>query len=42
MSLAGEISIEECTSFFERITGKVHVDMLRPSWLIFAVGRDTP
>jgi len=36
MSLAGDISIEECTSFFERITGKVHVDMLRPSWLIFA------
>lgn len=36
MSLAGEVSIEECTSFFERITGKVHIDMLRPSWLIFA------
>lgn len=36
MSLAGNVSIEECTSFFERITGKVHVDMLRPSWLIFA------
>jgi sugar transferase (PEP-CTERM system associated) len=36
MSLAGEVSIEECTSFFERITGQVHVDMLRPSWLIFA------
>ena len=36
MSLAGDVSIEECTSFFERITGKVHVDMLRPSWLIFA------
>ena len=36
MSLAGEVAIEECTSFFERITGKVHVDMLRPSWLIFA------
>jgi sugar transferase (PEP-CTERM system associated) len=36
MSLAGDVSIEECTSFFERITGKVHIDMLRPSWLIFA------
>jgi len=35
MSLAGNVSIEECTSFFERITGKVHVDMLRPSWVIF-------
>lgn len=42
MSLAGDVSIEECTSFFERITGKVHVDMLRPSWLIFAgKGRDS-
>lgn len=43
MSLAGDVSIEECTSFFERITGKVHVDMLRPSWLIFAGRRrDSP
>ncbi len=36
MSLAGNVNIEECTSFFERVTGQVHVDMLRPSWLIFA------
>ena len=43
MSLAGEVSIEECTSFFERITGKVHVEMLRPSWLIYASRRrDSP
>jgi sugar transferase (PEP-CTERM system associated) len=43
MSLAGEVSIEECTSFFERITGKVHVEMLRPSWLIYAGRRrDSP
>ena len=43
MSLAGDVLIEECTSFFERITGKVHVDMLRPSWLIFAGRRkDSP
>lgn len=35
MSLAGDVSIEECTSFFERVTGKVHLDLLRPSWLIF-------
>ena len=42
MSLAGDVSIEECTSFFERVTGQVHLDMLRPSWLIFAGrGRDT-
>ena len=36
MSLAGDVDIEECTSFFERITGKVNIEMLRPSWLIFA------
>ena len=36
MSLAGDVNIEECTSFFERVTGQVHIDMLRPSWLIFA------
>lgn len=36
MSLAGDVSIEECTSFFERVTGRVHLDLLRPSWLIFA------
>ena len=36
MSLAGDVAIEECTSFFERVTGQVHLDMLRPSWLIFA------
>ncbi len=42
MSLSGEVSIEECTSFFERVTGKVHIEMLRPSWLIFAGrGRET-
>ncbi len=39
MSLAGDVTIEECTSFFERITGKVNIDMVRPSWLIFA-GRE--
>ena len=36
MSLAGNVNIEECTSFFERVTGQVNIDMLRPSWLIFA------
>ncbi len=35
MSLAGNVNIEECTSFFERVTGQVHLDMVRPSWLIF-------
>ena len=42
MSLAGDVTIEECTSFFERVTGQVHIDMLRPSWLIFdGRGRET-
>ena len=42
MSLAGNVCIEECTSFFERVTGQVNIEMLRPSWLIFAGrGRDT-
>ncbi len=35
MSLAGNVDIEECTSFFERVTGQVNLEMLRPSWLIF-------
>ena len=39
MSLAGNVSIEECTSFFERLTGQVNLEMVRPSWLIFA-GRE--
>jgi sugar transferase (PEP-CTERM system associated) len=39
MSLAGDVNIEECASFFERVTGQVHLDMLRPSWLIFG-GRE--
>lgn len=43
MSLAGDVTIEECSSFIERMTGRVHLEMLRPSWLIFAgPGRETP
>lgn len=38
MSLTNNVYIEECTSFFERLTGKVHLDLLRPSWLIFNGG----
>jgi sugar transferase (PEP-CTERM system associated) len=42
MSLAGNVCIEECTPFFERVTGQVNIEMLRPSWLIFdGRGRDT-
>jgi sugar transferase (PEP-CTERM system associated) len=36
LSLSGHVSIEECASFYERVTGRVHLEMLRPSWLIFS------
>ncbi|MBA3766782.1 MAG: TIGR03013 family PEP-CTERM/XrtA system glycosyltransferase, partial [Acidobacteria bacterium] len=36
LSLSGNVSIEECASFYERLTGRVHLDMIRPSWLIFS------
>jgi sugar transferase (PEP-CTERM system associated) len=36
LSLSGHVSIEECASFYERVTGRVHLDMVRPSWLIFS------
>ncbi len=32
------IKIDHGLSFFERLTGKVHVDALKPSWLIFSEG----
>ncbi len=35
MSLAGDVCIEESTTFFERLTGQVQLEMVRPSWLIF-------
>ncbi|MGH9820472.1 MAG: TIGR03013 family XrtA/PEP-CTERM system glycosyltransferase [Pyrinomonadaceae bacterium] len=37
LRLAGSSIIEESTSFFERVTGSVHLDYLRPSWLIFSM-----
>lgn len=36
LSLSGDVVIEECASFYERLTGRVSLDMLRPSWLIFS------
>lgn len=36
LSLGGKISIEEGASFYERITGRVSLNMIRPSWLIFS------
>ena len=35
LSLAGDVSIEEGASFYERVTGRVSLNMIRPSWLIF-------
>jgi sugar transferase (PEP-CTERM system associated) len=34
--LGGQVIIDECSSFYERMCGKVHLDMVRPSWLIFS------
>jgi sugar transferase (PEP-CTERM system associated) len=36
--LQGQAAIEEGTSLYERLTGKVSVEMLRPSWIIFSGG----
>ncbi len=36
LSLSGNVAIEECASFYERLTGRVNLDMMRPSWLIFS------
>lgn len=36
LSLSGNVTIEEGASFYERLTGRVNLDMLRPSWLIFS------
>jgi hypothetical protein len=39
--LAGNVNIEEGTTFYERVTGQVNLNMLRPSWLIFSGHRAT-
>jgi sugar transferase (PEP-CTERM system associated) len=36
LSLGGDVSIEEGATFYERLTGRVSLDMIRPSWLIFS------
>jgi len=36
LSLAGNVNIEEGASFYERVTGRVSLNMIRPSWLIFS------
>lgn len=39
--LAG-VRVEEVTNFFERLTGKILVKNLRPSWLVFSQGFNKP
>jgi sugar transferase (PEP-CTERM system associated) len=36
LSLAGTVNIEEGASFYERVTGRVSLNMIRPSWLVFS------
>jgi sugar transferase (PEP-CTERM system associated) len=36
LSLAGTVNIEEGASFYERVTGRVSLTMIRPSWLIIS------
>jgi sugar transferase (PEP-CTERM system associated) len=36
LGLSGDVSIEESAAFYERLTGRVLLDMVRPSWLIFS------
>lgn len=35
LSLSGHVHIEEGAAFYERLTGRVQLDLVRPSWLIF-------
>jgi len=36
------VKIEDGLSFYERITGRIHLDALKPSWLIFSDGFGRP
>ena len=38
LRLQGSVVIEEGTALYERVTGKISVEMLRPSWIIFSGG----
>ncbi len=38
LSLSGRVAVEECACYYERLTGKIATELLRPSWLIFARG----
>jgi len=36
LGLRGDVAVEDASSFYERLTGKVGTETLRPSWLIFS------
>ncbi|MGH9800832.1 MAG: TIGR03013 family XrtA/PEP-CTERM system glycosyltransferase [Blastocatellia bacterium] len=38
LRLQGQAAIEEGTALYEKLTGKISVEMLRPSWIIFSGG----
>lgn len=38
LRLQGSAAIEEGTALYEKLTGKLSVEMLRPSWIIFSGG----
>jgi len=38
LRLQGAVHIEEATSWLEKISGKIEVEQLHPSWIIFASG----
>jgi sugar transferase (PEP-CTERM system associated) len=38
LTLSGRVAVEDCASYYERLTGKIATEMLRPSWLIFSRG----
>lgn len=40
LKLRADVSIEESVSFYERLTGKINTQMLRPRWLIFSSSAD--
>lgn len=38
LSLSGRVAVEEAARYYERLTGRIDSEMLRPSWLIFSRG----
>ena len=36
LKLCNDVAVEESATFYERLTGKISTEMLRPSWLIFS------